>query len=148
MLLRLRLASGLKGEIPVETYRPVFYSIALLLCWWAMALEAYATLPDSMLRVVTMGIATVWFIYCGALLHRKRRYFSIMFYWSLALAPWAFYVELAFITDELHSMNAGDAEVRLKHAVVIYNCVRYLLLTLTLVIIIKDFFRQVRQLNR
>lgn len=121
--------------------------MVLLLSWWAMALEAYATMPDNMLRVIIIGCATVWFIYCGILLHKQKRYFSIMFYWSLALAPWVFYVELSFLMDELKSVNAGEAETRLKHAVTVYNCMRYSLLILALIIIVKDFFRQIRKLG-
>ncbi len=118
----------------MQDYRAILYSISLLVAWWAQASQSYASLPDSFLRVLVLFVASVYLAYYGFLCKKDNRLIAVTFIWSLSLLPWALFFELFFIE------NAPS----LNHALVVYNLFRIFLISAVFLILVKKFFKTIK----
>lgn len=118
----------------MDGYRPLLYSISLLVAWWAQASQSYASMPDNFLRIIILIISSIYLAYYGYTCHRQKRLISVTFIWSLSLLPWALFIELLFI-------NSAPS---LSTALVVYNIFRLFLISIVFLILTKEFFAAIK----
>lgn len=118
----------------MDGYRPLLYSISLLVAWWAQASQSYASLPEGFLRIIVLIISSIYLAYYGYKCHKQKRLFTFTFVLSLSLLPWALFIELLFI---------GTAP-SLSTALVVYNIFRLFLISMVFLILVKEFFKAIK----
>ncbi len=120
----------------MEGYRPILYSISLLVAWWTHASLSFPSITSDPLRFIFLMLSTAWMFYFVITSHKQKHYLKAGFVACYSLLPWAMFLQLCFISDA----------PGLKHALVIYNLFRYLLILLNFIIFTKLFFKAVSDL--
>lgn len=118
----------------MDGYTPLLRSIALLVSWWTLASQSYASMPDNFIRVLLLAIASIYLGYYGLQCRKMRRFISMTFVLSLCLLPWALFIELLLI---------GNAP-NLNLALVVYNIFRLFLIFMVFFICLKEFFAAIK----
>lgn len=103
-------------------------------------MNGYAAIPESIFRWGELSLSSVILLYCGYTYHKDGMWKSAMFLWFYALACWIFYLESAFLIDHI-SPN-------FKLSVAVYNIFRYALMFIVLLILLKLFFKAMRNLGQ
>ncbi len=128
----------------MDSYRPLFFSIAALIAWWTLASLSYPAmpvLPDEWLRVSMLGVAVAYLMLIGNSYRKEGHNLSCMFICSAALIPPAYYMEYWYLTCDGADKNPAALSASLSHAVTVYNAFRYFLLLMAFIILVKSFIR-------
>ncbi|HAR79555.1 MAG TPA: hypothetical protein DCR21_01875 [Succinivibrionaceae bacterium] len=128
----------------MDSYRPLFFSIAALIAWWTLASLSYPAmpvLPEEWLRAAMLGAAIAYLLVTGNSYRRDGHNLSCMFLCSAALIPPAYYLEYWYLASDGAARDPAALDASLAHAVTVYNAFRYFLLLVAFIILAKSFIR-------
>jgi len=125
----------------MDSYRPLFFSVAALVAWWTLASQSYPAspaFPQEWLRATILSIAIVYLLITGNNYRKEGHNISCMFICSAALIPPVYYIEQWYLTSQ-QAVDAQATQAGLIHAISVYNAFRYFLLLISFIILFKKF---------
>ncbi len=117
-------------------YNRIVQSSIFLIAWWLMAMHGYAAIPHDPSRIILLIIASAALIYRGYTMHKAGNRISAMLTFFYACACYLFYIEALWLLTPDGPMWAN--------AVIIYNILRFVLMFLTFIILIRDWIKSIR----
>ncbi len=117
-------------------YNRIVRSSIFLIAWWLMAMHGYAVIPEDPARIILLVIASIALIYRGYTMHKDGNRISAMLTIFYGCACYLFYIEAAWLLEP-------DTKIW-SQAVVIYNILRFALMFLVFIILIRDWIKSIR----
>ena len=108
--------------------------------------NSYPLMPENSTRFSILLISSCYILFIGYRFHKENRYFPTMFAWSLALMPWAFFLEMRILFGSF-TIDMIKYEDKYSHSIVVYNSFRYVLLIFVTYIVLKDLVKTLKNLN-
>ncbi len=118
-------------------YFKVIIGLLTLVIIYLFTVNGYPTLPGFGSRFIVLVLTTSYILYMGYLFHRENRYFPTMFTWSLALMPWAFFLEMRLLYGSFE-IDMDKYLEKYSYSIAVYNSFRYVLTLMVVLIVVKD----------
>lgn len=127
----------------LDQYRPILFACSLIVALWAVAITSNPSFPEPLhLSMLIAGAA--WLVFGGIISNKERRFVAAIFLLATAIAPFIFYSELYYIQQNNQDIDPTVFEANFKHAVVIYNMLRYFLLGCSFLVIMLRLGRAIK----
>ncbi len=107
---------------------------------YIFTVNAYASLPTENVRLMLLVITSAYLVYVGRTYHKRNFYFPTMFTWSLAIMPWAFFVEMRLLYGSFNIDMVKYVD-KFSYSMTVYNAFRYTLTVFVLIIMLKDVYK-------
>ena len=127
----------------LDQYRPILFACSLIVALWAVAITSNPSFPDF-LHLIMLIAGAAWLVFGGIISNKERRFVAAIFLLATAIAPFIFYSELYYIQQNNKDIDPAVFEANFKHAVVIYNMLRYFLLACSFLVIMLRLGRAIK----
>lgn len=127
-------------------YPRVVYNCIRVVALYLFTVNAYASLPTDITRLLILLITTAFILYSGYRLHKSNRYFPTMFTWSLAALPWAFFLEMRLLYGSF-TIDMVKYVDKYSYSIAVYNSFRYVLTIFVCYVILKDLYHSIKNIN-
>lgn len=117
-------------------YRQILSSSLYLIAWWFMSMHAYASMPSSLTRVMLLTGSSLILLLSAFNMFKAHKKISACFTLAYALSCWIFYAECLLL--------ALENSPQWTHIVTIYNLLRFFLMAMVFFILLKEFFRSIK----
>ncbi len=107
---------------------------------YIFTVNAYASLPTDNTRLLLLVLTTAYIVYVGRTYSKRNLYFPTMFTWSLAIMPWAFFVEMRILYGSFNIDMVKYVD-KFSYSMTVYNAFRYTLTIFVLIIMLRDVYR-------
>jgi hypothetical protein len=118
-------------------YFKVILGFLTLIIIYLFTVNGYPTLPEFDSRFIVLALTTAYILHLGYLYHKSNRYFPTMFTWSLALMPWAFFLEMRLLYGSFE-IDMEQYLEKYHYSITVYNAFRYVLTLFVVFVVVKD----------
>ncbi len=127
-------------------YANILYNCVRLIALYLFTVNAFASLPTDITRLLILLVTTFIIMFSGYRLHKQNRYFPTMFTWSLGALPWAFFIEMRLLYGSFNIDMVKYLD-KYSYSIAVYNSFRYVLTVFVCYVIIKDLYHSIKNMS-
>lgn len=121
----------------MELYRGILYHISIIIALYTLTISS-SPIIQSVYYFIALVISSLYLLIVGFKYNKDKKRFQSMCIWACAILPFAFYLEVFLLLKDV------DLNTKGLYAVVIYNSFRYLFITISFIIALKNLFSEIK----